>query len=325
MTPAGFITERIVIHTRMSISEPIAVGVKVFKRTEKLANLLNSLRDEPVTCVYIADDGHTEERRDLYRKEYPFELNILDLEFDAGLGVGRRRVVEALDEPYLLFLDSDHTVVDLAPLYEVLTADDSLGGVAGLLYKTNGEIQANAHDLFETRDGDVLIRDIRGQHTVDRVGGHSLFRFDYVPNAGLYRRECLKEYAWDPAYVIGKDHLDFYLGHKRRTDWEFGICPEVLFGHDPGGSDSYLLDRLDTRKTWASKEYFLEKWDYDQIVTRRHWSAISDDEQSLGRLVQRTANRLGVGDIPLATQRRLIDLHDIGMRAKADLYEYLAV
>jgi glycosyltransferase involved in cell wall biosynthesis len=304
----------------MTVSESIAVGVKVFKRTEKLADLLESLRDQPVECVYVADDGHADDRKHLYDQTYPFELVVLDLEFDAGLGVGRRRIVEEFTEPYLLFLDSDHTVLDLEPLYETLTADDSLGGVAGLMCKPDGQIQANAHDLYET-DG-VLVRDIRGDHPVEQIADHPVFRFDYVPNAGLYRRECLEEYAWDPTYVIGKDHLDFYLGHKRYTDWKFGICAEVLFGHNPGGDASYLLDRLDTRKAWESKAYFLEKWGYDQIVTRRHWSAISDSEQSPGRFIQRLTNRLGIGEIPLTTQSHLVDIHDIGMQAKAKLYPY---
>jgi glycosyltransferase involved in cell wall biosynthesis len=305
----------------MSVSESIAVGVKVFKRTEKLSKLFESLRNQPIECVYVADDGHTANRQHLYNQDYPFRLTVLDLEFDAGLGAGRRRIVEEFTEPYILFVDSDHTVLDFEPLYEILTADESLGGVSALMSKSDGEVQANAHDLYETDH--VLVRDVRGDHPVEQVAGHPMFRFDYVPNAGLYRRECLEDYAWDPAYVIGKDHLDFYLGHKQYTDWEFGICAEVLFGHNPGGDASYLLDRLDTRKSWESKAYFLNKWGYDQIIMRRHWSEISDSEQSLGRFTQRLMNRLGVKGVPPSTQSRLVDLHDIGMQAKAKLYPYL--
>lgn len=307
----------------MPPADSIAVGVKVFKRTEKLEHLLGTVRDQPIDTVYVADDGDTTDRQHLYDREYPFNLIVLDLEYDAGLGAGRKRIVEALEEPYILFLDSDHTVHDIGPLYDVLTADESLGGVASLMTTDNGEIQANAHDLYETDDGSILVKDIKGAKPTERINSHPVIRFDYVPNAAMYRRECLEEYAWDPEYIIGKDHLDFYLGHKRKTSWEFGICVEALLGHNPGGSESYLFDRLDTRKTWHSKQYFLEKWGYDQIITRRHWSNISALEQSPGAITDGLAGRLGIGSLSIHNQKRLLNVHDLGMRSKAWLYEVL--
>lgn len=305
------------------MSDPsIALGVKVFYRTEKLENLLESAREHSIDRVYVADDGHTEERRHLYERNYPFDLELLDLEYDAGAGYGRSRIVEEMYEDYLLLVDPDHRIVETEPLMDILEARDDLGGVAGLLYKEEGQIQGNAHDLYE-RDG-TLVRDIKEDKPIQRVAGHPFVEFDFVPTSALLRREALEEYSWDPAFVIGKDHLDLYVGHWRRTDWNFGIFPGVSFIHDPGGSGEYLSFRLDTRKAWHGKSYFLEKWGYDQIVTRTHWSSNTAYEGSPGSLLDSLWWRLPIANsIPFQWHRRLINLHDIGMREKARLSDIL--
>jgi hypothetical protein len=308
----------------MTVEADIALGAKVFYRTDKLANLLKSACEAPISRVYIADDGVIEEREHLYNRDYPFELTVLDLDYDAGLGQGRARIVEELDEEFLLMVDSDHEVLSVEPMYEVLNDDESLGGVAGLMYRRDGTVEATCHDLYEYDDGNhrVLVRDIDGEKDFDVAAGYPYVQFDYVPNAALYRAECLNEYAWDSHYVIGKDHLDFYIGHRERTDWDFAIALEATLLHNPGGDSGYLWDRLDTRKTWESKRYFLQKWGYDQIVFRRHWTGNVVNESTADRLVQRLSRRIPLPGADLSTERKLMDLHDYGMRAKATLYDY---
>lgn len=299
----------------------IALGVKVFYRTKKMENLLESIRDHPIDTVYVADDGHTEERQHLYERQYPFELVVLDLEYDAGAGYGRSRIVDEMHEDYLLLVDSDHRVVDIEPLVEILEARDDLGCAASLLYKENGQIQGNAHDFYE-EDG-ALVRDIREEKPLQTVAGYPFVEFDFVPGVGLFRREALEEYSWDPEYVIGKDHLDLYVGHWHRTDWKFGVYPGICLIHDPGGSGDYLSFRLDTRKTWHGKRYFLNKWGYNQIIMRDHWKGMANDEGSVGAVVDSALSQIGGINVPVDLHRRFVDLHDVGMRGKAFLYHLL--
>lgn len=300
----------------------IAMGVKVFYRTEKMERLLKSAEDQPIETVYVADDGETEERRHLYDREYPFDLVLLDLEYDAGAGYGRNRIVEEMDEDYLLLVDSDHRVVDIEPPLNILEERTDLGGVSGLLYKEDGQIQGNAHDFFER--GDVLVRDIREDKPLQYVDGQPFIEFDFVPGAGLFRREALEDYSWDPEYVIGKDHLDLFVGHWHKTDWSFAVYPGISLIHDPGGSSSYLSFRLDTRKTWHGKEYFLKKWEYSQIVYHRRWKGMKVDEGTVGTIIDSALSRLNIdSDIPIQLHKRFVDLHDVGMRTKARLYHFL--
>lgn len=250
------------------MSSSLALGVTVFKRTEKLRALLDSV-PQIVEQVYIADDGDTEERRHIYEQEYPFNVNVIDLEYDAGLGRGREAITNKLTEDYLLVVDSDQLVPNnVEVLVEQLKENSELGGVAGLFLEY-GVLTGMCHDIFE--DDGLLIRDTNPQKKVQTVAGAPLIKFDFIPNAAVFRRECLKDYTWDSAYRIGKEHLDFYVGHYKETDWEFGVSPRVLFPHDPGGNADFLATRHDPSRLLKSKSYFLEKWKYRQVLRRQYW------------------------------------------------------
>lgn len=249
-------------------SPRLALGVTVFKRTEKLRALLDSV-PSIVDRVYVADDGKTDDRHDIYDGEYEFDLDVIDLEYDAGLGRGREAITDALSEEYLLVVDSDQKVPDnVSILLEQLETDSDLGAVGGLFLE-HGTLTGMCHDIFE-EDG-LLIRDAPRGKPVRNVAGAPLVEFDFIPNAAVFRKECLDEYTWDPAYRIGKEHLDFYVGHRKQTDWRFGVCPRVLFPHDPGGSADFVATRHDPSRLLKSKAHFLEKWGYRQVLRRRYW------------------------------------------------------
>lgn len=285
----------------------VAMGVKVFKRTEKLEQLLRSAEDTVIDAVYVADDGETEHRTELYEREYSFELHILNLAYDAGLGFGRKRIVETVDEEYLLIVDSDHTIPhNVAQLGKQLAVRPEIGGVSGLLLE-EGNLRGLCHDLWV--EDNVLIRGLKDRTRVTEVAGYPFVRFDFIPNAAMFRVDCLRDYCWDPQYQIEKEHLDFYVGHLKQTEWEFGTCPEVLFGHHPYGNTEYISNRGSPEKAFESKQYFDQKWNFRQIIMRDSWLGMTD--RSL-------PNRVPM-DLPLPVEVYLLDLNDIIVRMKSRL------
>jgi glycosyltransferase involved in cell wall biosynthesis len=287
----------------------IALGTKVFSRAEKLGGLLDSIAGTPIDTVYVADDGEpAEEKSRVYDADYEFDLEVLDLEYDAGLGYGRNRIVEASDEPYLLIADSDHEVPpDVDRLVDQLQARPDLGGIAGLLFE-RGKIRGTCHDLHER--GDVLVRDVEGEKAVQRVAGDPLVEYDFVPNACLFRRACLEDRAWDPEYVIGKEHVDFYVTHARETDWSFAVNPTVLFDHYPGGDSAYVADRESAQKLERSKRYFLDKWGYRAIVLgRTDWTDATRPHRAPRYLAEQALKSVLLS-LPESAQIALMDLRD---------------
>ncbi|QLH81214.1 glycosyltransferase family 2 protein [Halosimplex pelagicum] len=259
----------------------IAVCVTVFKRIDKLDTLLHSVDPEFISTVYVADDGEwTEEREEIYSQSFPFELEVFNLEFDAGLGAGRNKIVEEADAEYLLLMDSDMQMPENADvLLHQLKADPELGGVCGLFAEKNRIYTSGCLDIYE--ENSTCKPEIRDRKETELLAGYPFIEFDMIANAALFRRECLADYSWDPEYVIEREHIDFYVGHKRLTDWKFGLCPSVLFPHDPGGSSEYTKHRRDEQKHADADEYFLNKWGYDRIGQINHsWMDTYDPEFS---------------------------------------------
>lgn len=247
------------------MSETVAVGTKVFTRDGQLRQLLESV-PSVVDTVYVADDGEpTELKERIYSADYAFTLEVIDMEYDAGLGAGRAAIVERLSEDFLAIVDTDHRFPpNFEALLDVLRTEERLGGVAGAIVEPDRDrYYVEAQDFAE--NGTALIRSpTLEDKNIEMVDRHPIVRFDFVPNAAVFRRECVEDYCWDPAYVIEQEHADFYVGHWRRTDWTFAICPSVVFEHYPGGNETYLRERGSLRKERNSQRYFLEKWGYER-------------------------------------------------------------
>lgn len=294
----------------------VALATKVFSRAEKLGALLKSAGDAELDAVYVADDGEASDRKDeLYAAEYPFDLTVLDLEYDAGLGRGRNAIVEVSDEPYLLFVDSDHRVPgNIDTLVAQAEARPDLGGISGLLYEDE-KIRGTCHDLHER--GDLLVRDVREDKPVEMVAGAPLVEFEFLPNVVLLRRECLSEQAWDDEYVIGKEHLDFYVAHAERTDWRFAVSPTVLFDHRPGGDEGYVSNRESAAKLAHSKRYFLKKWGYRQILLgQTDWTDATHRQGTIGQLVEWGLKR-ALLSLPSAVQAWVMNRRDAVRRRRS--------
>jgi hypothetical protein len=146
-----------------------------------------------------------------------------------------------------------------------MESEPELGGVCGLLSEGK-QITGSCHHMY--REGTTLVRDVREDTRPRVVGGHSIIEFDYLQNVTLFRRECLEAYSWDEDMKMGYAHGDFYVGHKERTDWRFAVCPDVIFPHNPGGSESYQSNRYSSQKISEAEERFNKKWGYEDIIWR---------------------------------------------------------
>ncbi|WP_436926722.1 glycosyltransferase family 2 protein [Halosimplex amylolyticum] len=290
----------------------IALGAVVFKRTDMVEQLLSSV-SSPVETVYIADNGEiSPERRRIYDRSYPFELKVLDLEYDSGLGHGRNEIVEQLSEDYVVIVDSDMTMPHgIEYLADQLDERPRLGGVSGLLFEHGNLIGASC-DLYE--EGEILIKDIRGTKDSEFVDGKPFVEFDFVPNAAMFRRECLEEYSWDPAYKFGAEHLDFFVAHKKRTDWTFGTCPAVVFPHFPGGDAAYLSARMgiDEDRPGKSLQYFLDKWGYRHVLKiQPRWAdSFSNPALRDWRFLVGYGARMALRRLPTRTTEFVLDIRD---------------
>jgi len=264
----------------------IAVGTKIFTRIDKFEGLLESIPSW-VSTMYVADDGEPSSKKStLYEQRYPFELQILDLEYDAGLGKGREAILDVLSEDYLLIVDPDHRIPNTASiLYDQLEKRPDLGGIAGILVEPEHQrLYCEAQDFREEQTG-TGTRLVRGPDVnttskpIEMVAGAPIATFDFIPNVALLRKECLLDYSWDIEYDFGGEHIDFYVGHWKHTDWSFAVSPSVHFEHYPGGDAEYTVSRWD--KLDSSQEHFLNKWEYQEdICNKWRWYGVGPEQDT---------------------------------------------
>jgi hypothetical protein len=224
----------------------IACGVPVYTRTEALEQFLKSV-PEYVATVYVAENGPAasrEERAALYDgRDWPFALEVLDLNVDVGIGRCREAICAALSEPYLWMGDCDMAFVDgndLRRLRGVLERNPDLGGVSGWLLE-GGTVRAGASQLVE--HGGRLIKAVEEPTEIE--GEATPFaRFDFIPQAGLFKSEVYDTYSYDPD-IRNSEHVDFFYGHAQRGEWEFASTPSVMVQHNRWIDEQYRESRGD--------------------------------------------------------------------------------
>ncbi|MFB6185892.1 MAG: glycosyltransferase family 2 protein, partial [Halobacteriaceae archaeon] len=170
------------------ITHDIALGTKVFSRTEDLQNLLDSIPDW-ISKVYIADDGEiTQTKSTIYNGDYPFKLELIDLEYDAGVGAGRNAIVDAVTEDYIFIVDPDHQMTPtMGLLYEQMKRCPEIGGLGAVIVEPeNDRLYSQAADFreVETEAGTKLIRETRGINNnkeIQAVYNAPVVKFDFIP------------------------------------------------------------------------------------------------------------------------------------------------
>lgn len=245
----------------------VTVGVKTFLRPDRLDRCLSSLHGKGFAQVIVADDGEIGERkREVYRfHEERLALELLRLERDSGLAYGRNQIVDRCETEFLLMLDDDQAVPgNIGDLKIILVEDQEVGGVAGF-WNEYGETKCTSCNIYEY--GDYIVKDTLGDVPSREVKNLTYYLFDQINNSTLFRTEVLEATPWDPYYKIGKEHLDFYLTHKRLGKWKFAATPDVVIDHFPSRKGRYKESfRNKDERIQRSVDYFLDKWDKRFIV-----------------------------------------------------------
>lgn len=239
----------------------IAVGVPIYSRTEALELLLESV-PEYVDTVYVADNGpKADQERALYHRAWPFELDVIHLPHDVGIGQCRAAIAEACTEPFLWVGDCDMEFVrpgDLGLLRSILETHADLGGVAGWLIEGD-TVRAGARNIREHGRTAIKSVDEPPKVTPDPVP-HA--RFDFIPQAALIRTAAFETYSYD-ADVHNSEHFDFFYGHREAGEWDFASTPAVMIRHNRDIDPAYRAGRgnshLDTEITAA-------KWGIEEIT-----------------------------------------------------------
>jgi len=247
----------------------IALGVTNFIRTDKLTNLFESIPTGVIGRVVVADNGNIkEEEKELYNRDWGFDVTVLDLPYDSGIGLCRKRIVSTVDEEYLLLLDNDMLFPsNFSLLINIMESESDYGGVSGILLE-NGNMRGAGVDHYEIKIGGDLILYLHNEEipSPKLIDGAAVYSFDQIPQAGLFRTECFDAYVWNEGYQSLGEHKDFFVGQRKYDDWDFGVTPNVVIRHKPGGSAEYQNITKSNKRRNADRQLFLDSWEYDLVM-----------------------------------------------------------
>jgi len=249
----------------------IAVAVPVLSRSGALGNFIDSV-PAGVSRVVVADNGPPGAHTHVYSRDWRVDIDVLDLDHDIGIGACRAALVEAVDESYLWMGDCDMAFTradDLARLREILDSEPDLGGVSGWLVEGD-TVRSGARDLEIV--GDTLVKDGTGPTVEADPYPHA--RFEFIPQAGLFRREVFETAGYD-ADLRTHEHMDFFLAQHEAGEWAFASSPVVQVLHNKWVNQEYR----ETRKQHdVDRDVLADKWGIRRTVpgTTSDWAQLRD-------------------------------------------------
>lgn len=243
--------------------EDVTVGVNVFMRSSKLEKCLDAIEglERHPENVIVADDSFDKtSNREICGRNYGFDLTYIELPYDSGASRSRNRIVQETSTEFLMLLDEDQYLKKgvIEYLRSLLMEEQGLAGIAPSWIENGVKITDGRDIKFES--GWVVADRFKDSEKKESKG-KTFFEYDFVATSCLYRLEALRDIGWDENYIIGGEHLDFFLTYKLNSSWKFAVTEDKTIIHDSGSSlQSYMSHRRSSEKLGQSRRYFQSKW-----------------------------------------------------------------
>ena len=244
----------------------IPLFIPVYEEPELLERLLVSVMNRgDLNPIYVMDTGP--EMPEKERVYDTFDVQVVDIGPDESVSKARNKANEITDSEIYCLTDSDTEIVgDIQHLVDCIQSEDDVGAVTSPLIETDRILYMGGN--FREQNGG-LVREAIPKPDIRFIDGFPYYEYDLVCSSGVFRKECVDDYAWDEQYQIGFDHEDFHLGHWKNTKWNFLMSFMPVFKHNTGGRDT-IEEKRENRNT-TPQEQFLEKWGYDHWTTKSPW------------------------------------------------------
>jgi len=249
----------------------ISAFVPTLNNENSIRRVLQGLKAQTVkpAKIIVIDSGSTDKTEEICREEgvefYPKEHfgNFERL----GLGRARNRILELIDTPYLLSVDSDIIVRPdhIETLLPMMEADPTLGGIAGKQIELNrSELGDRCRAVVEMRD---LHNPIASQKPIYKdfiLGSNNIYRTDALHKVGVIENNN-KFRPFEDKFMSNYEDVDIGL-KLRKQGYKLLWTPEV---------HTYHLQKDDVR-TFINRAYRYRvfKWQLqgafeDEILFRK--------------------------------------------------------
>lgn len=254
----------------------VTATIKTFMRPDKFEKCLQCAIDAGLVHILVGYDGPEGELLKQHKEICEHYSNIANIQlqfikypFNLGLSGTRNAFINECKTPFFLQLDDDNyvpsNILDALPFIK----NHNKIGMVGFGWVNNNssaKLTLDAAD-FELIDG-YLLKKVNIPKKIECDGGLVfLYPFDYVPNIAIFDKRVFDDVRWDDTYIIGGEHLDFYLSLYKNTDWKAAISTSIFVAHSPdsNGDNEFTRFRFGSERV-KSERYFLKKWNLKGVV-----------------------------------------------------------
>lgn len=210
----------------------ITAIIKTFERSNKLHNLLDSIKKYyPKIKVIIVDDSKEEE------KIIQENVRYFKVPFDTGLSAGRNFAINKVDTEYFLLLDDDflfNEKTKIEKFYNILETTD-IDLIGGDVKYLNGRMMQ--YDGILYLDNDRILHCKKSYYETKQ----EYKTCDIVLNFFLARTKKIREVGgWDERLKLA-EHTAFFWNHKGKIKVAYTSGVSIL--HDPERVGDYVSYR----------------------------------------------------------------------------------
>lgn len=230
------------------MDEDVTIGLTSIEREYCVMKVLESIKKSPFTGEVILAD----QNKEIHEFYDNYDIEILDLDYDVGIGYAKNRVIEQVNTDYLLWLDDDVLFDYFAykRLYQVIKEKEDFGWISCYLYDEGlGEYFTHCANIAV--EDDVIVREII-------LSSNEFIEVDQPSNVAIYDMEIFDHIKHDEDIKVRRQHLDFAYRFQD-IDYKAGFAPYKSFTHlSCPDSKEYenLRSREQFEKAWKKKQGF---------------------------------------------------------------------
>jgi hypothetical protein len=252
------------------VPNKVALLAVTFGRPMAIQRLIRTARGRyPHLSIYVADQSEPDPFMDEFYEEN--RVNIVRTGPDSGVAFSRNRLLEEIEEDYVLVSDDDVIFLPETSLevpLQILEARPDLGVVGGRLWNVEthkGEVLRDNlfWELLFLEDHQHSTLTTAPVHLFPRepqtVAGERIFLSDSVLNFALFRRSCFSEtIRWDPQFKSNGEHEDFYVNWKHNGRLKIAYSPGFVAEHHRPSRQAYERNR----ERVLGWDQFMRKWGF---------------------------------------------------------------
>lgn len=226
------------------------VAIKAFMRPEKCKNCITYLHDAGFNNILVGIDGNSKQVKlhESMIDNLPFKVKLYRYKFNAGISYVRNRLLKKTKTKYFFLTDDDYYIpkesIECVNYLES-KKDYFAIGLSVIEMARNQLNKSWTFDPYITKERELVskVSDVKVEKFKEKY--YFGTNVGCIENCAVFNTKKLKKIKWDERFIIGGEHIDFYLTRKYKfPDFKLAFAINIMAKHFSGGSKEFMEARM---------------------------------------------------------------------------------